>query len=427
MAEGGSTNFRFHTCKIAGYDVNIGNIDSFTFTEGIDSPAILGSIYFRDYEGWEEEREIFNGDKLEISFSTAGNEPISFVGYIYGCGDYGRVAIQNFQSVNFDFCSPWFFEAMTRQISKAWKDVYPHEIIQDLIEECGGVVQYLTEPSGTRPTEKLERFVSPNWTAAHIIKYLTDFIMTSPTNHGGFLFFPDMKTDEIIITTINDLLDNKRLTHPAEFIFDVKNLHYEGAIKDFTIESLYDNLRYANQGVLNSKLYGFDYDRNKIIETGMTLSQYSGHTHLSSYAPVWKDLEGSKYQSIKFSHYHPQTRKQTTTDEQLKRMLDGSLRTKYSMLFVDLIKINFMTNGSTTRHTGQLVKVRFPSVEQRKTGISTNKHLEGYYIVRNIKHSLSDRVYTQILTLSTDGFFHTERDDLFPWPILQPRGNNETP
>lgn len=406
-----ATNYKLTNISIGDIKVVPQYIESIHIYEGLTFPALTGKLYLKDWDGLLEIQEIFAGDSIKISFvsETDITREFTFRGILTGSFNNVVSTEHTAPIITLHFCSEWWFKAITKQISKAWKNKYVSEIIEDiLVNECGA------DFGGFYPenTVKLERFVSPFWTPAHIIKYLLDFCRTSD-NKAGFLLYEDLYSQTPICMTLDYLYAENWGTHPSEIIANSQNIIYEGNLRYLWVENQFNILRHLNQGVYKTEYNGFDFDRLTHLNISSTIKDVKGE-HLTNYLPLKTDFATDEFMSRKQTMRYLQTSNLTNENDILK-LIENQKDNRFVGLYSDLIKLNFLLPGATNRSVGQLVKVNFPSVNSNSDETARNKQLEGKYLIRDIQHILTNDVFQQAITVVSDGLYNTDRTDLVNW------------
>ena len=149
------SKFEKKTFKIKGVEILPQAISEVNIYESILNPGIMGNMTIADWQGLDEVGQVFGGDDFEIVFKTEDDTELSLKYKIYSnvtSNDPGR----SFNTSGYSFCSEWMIDGLTRQISKHYKDKYIHEIIKDLLTECGAKIGFI-EPT----KQKLNHFTTP--------------------------------------------------------------------------------------------------------------------------------------------------------------------------------------------------------------------------------------------------------------------------
>jgi len=404
-------NFSLKKISIAGNDIDVGNVDVINIYEGLTTPALTGTAAIKDREALLEFREVFAGDTIELMFDTEteSNAAFTFKGIITSA-DGGQIDIEHtFPLTVLHFCSEWWFKAITKQVSKAYKNVTYEDILEDLIvNECGGSFQGVYPANFTN----IERIVFPNWTVAHSIKYLMNGMHGKP-EEAGYTLYDNLNLQSVTSITLDWLFDGEWGKHSSDIIFGTKNVIYDGNVEKIFLESYYDSLRYLNQGVYQSDSIAFDYDHTKVYTSSKPVDELDLF-HLAPTMPLLKKHGTEEFNSISrsFGPIHQQKRR---TEKEFNNYIDGQRNDRYCNLYTDMLKFNLMLPGNTNRSAGMIVKFDFPSIKSQVDTKTRHKFLEGHYLIRNINHIFKNDAYSQAMTLCRDGFGALDRSDLVQW------------
>lgn len=402
--------------SIAGIELKRELIQSLDIYESITQPAITGTISLADYQGLKELKEVFAGDSIELSYMTENSDNLTLKYSIFASQDNSIEQGKQFHTSVFSFCSSWMIDGMTRQISKPYKNKYIHEIIEDLLKECGAKIGYI------EPTKQLlETFVTPLWTATHSIKHLLNYAKNT-NDVGGYVIFTDMKTDKVNVVTL-DYLMRENLGVYNKFAMNTGNTAFEGRIDQITFETDFDIIRNLNIGMGTYRVYGYDFDRNKFYEMNSSVVDYS-HKHLANKLPINSKYIDKKYSTNLFTPLFSTFADGTVEDKILKDLLDGYQKTFYSHVFSDTFKINISSNASSSRRAGQIAQVDIPSIREHvKADTKTqnakykdqHKHFKGKMLIRDIRHIIVNETYNQIISLVLDGYYDYKNSEPADW------------
>ena len=398
------SNFELKKVTIKTYDALPQAISEMHIFEGIDNPGITGTISMMDWHGLDELGEVFAGDDITIEFMSGGRDSLVLKYKIYAASS-GVNTTASYQPIVYHFCSPWLIDAYTRQISKSYKEKYIHEIIKDLLTECGADIGFI-EPT----KQKLPRFTTPLWTAIKSITHLLSFAMNQ-TDVGGYVFWTDMKTGKVNVTTVDYLYKGTLGIEESKFVSLPLNELYESRIDALTFESYFDIIRHLNQGTAQTIHQGYNYDKNKLYTFDKSVNKNT-HAHLSTKLPINAAYNTAKYASIKGSYIYPSRDALITDDKMYTDLVDGKAKTRYVRLFSDAFKINISTNPNSSRRAGHIVGLDYQSVN--KGTPSLNLHYTGMYLIRNIRHIVVQGVYNQMITLICDGY-QQSKNKLITW------------
>ena len=397
--------FKVTKLKINGITILPTAIVSLIINESISSPAITGTFSIADWQGFDEVGEIFAGDSFQITFHTEDSKELNLDFTIYE-SKLNNDPNQTFGSVIYSFCSPWLIDGMTRQISKSYIDKYCHEIIEDLLIQCGAKIGYI-EPI----KHKFNHFTTPLWTPIHSITHLLSYALNK-NDVGGYTLWTDLKENKVYCTTIDYLFKGKHGDFSSEpFTSIVENEAYKNRIESINIETGFDMIRYGNSGIASTRLDGFNFDKTTIYSTTEKITDIKT-THLSTKLPINPKFLVTKYQKIKGCVLHPSTDYLIKDTNQYEDLVKGKLYTQYALLSSDIIKANIFSNPLSERRVGHLVSLNYPTQDTPKT--NTVKQYTGKYIIKHLKHIIINGNYKQAITLICDGYKQSSAD-LIKW------------
>lgn len=407
-----TTNYRLINVTLGNFQVTPQHIVGISIYEGLSSIGLRGRLLLRDFDGVIEIQEIFGGDDISIAFETLGDvsKIFEYRGKITKCGEGNASAETMAHIYEIEFCSEWWFNALTKQVSKAYKNQKIDKIIEDMIVNVCGCRSF----GGFYPDQamQLERFVSPLWTPAHTMIHLLD--MCNPTEgSGGFFLYEDLYSQIPMAVTMDFLFKENFSVHPSPIELASINPQFEGAANVVWTESYFDVLRYLNQGLFQTDVIAFDYDRLNFYQSSKLVTDLD-HKHLSKTIPLLRNQSTSEYKSTRVSHRYINAAN-AISNLVMKTLIDSNRDNRYVKLFSDVVKLNVMVPGATTRSCGQLVKMNYPSINSKADPTSRNKILEGNYLIRDIQHILKPDSFTQVMTLVSDGIGQLDRTDVRGW------------
>ena len=398
------TQFKVTKLKIHDITVLPTAIVSLVINESISSPAITGYFQIADWQGFDEVGEIFAGDSFQLTFSTEDSTELNLDFTIYE-SIVNNDPNQTYSAITYSFCSPWLIDGMTRQISKSYIDKYCHEIIEDLLVQCGANIGYI-EPT----KHKFNHFTTPLWTPIHSITHLLTYALNK-NEVGGYTLWTDLKENKVYCTTIDYLFKGKHGDLSKEpFTSTVQNETYRNRIESINIETGFDMIRYGNSGIASTRLDAFNFDKDKVYSTSEKITDLKS-THLSSKLPINPKFLDSKYQKIKGCALHPST-DYLIKDKSHEDFIKGKLITHYALLSSDIIKVNILSNPLSERRVGNLVSLKYPTQDTPKT--DTVKQYSGKYVIKHMKHFIVGSNYRQAITLICDGYKESN-SNLIKW------------
>lgn len=391
------------------FEIIPAHLETINIFEGVSNPGLTGSITLKDYDALLEVQEIFAGDTLNVSMKSKGDSrALTYTGRIIKVNQMVS-GVQQAPTTVFSFCSDWYFQAITKQVSMAWKNMTVEDMLYDIIENvCGGKFQGMYPDGGP----KVERLVTPYWTPWHIIKYLLAYA-NGNDGASGYVLWDTLNEQFPICMTTSEMFDGIFTPQTnTELLLNTPNINYPGNFNNMWVESLYDEMRYLNQGVYHCDVLSFDYDRNKPYKSIGTADDVAS-SHLAFQMPLRASTTTEEYRSQMISRIQP-SRQHFIPEQEYQAAVDAYRDNRLAMVFSDMVKMNTMVPGNTARITGEIVKVNYPSIN-KGTVEDRNKMLEGDYLVRDIQHVLTHSNFYQILTLVSDGINMTSRTDLKKW------------
>jgi len=190
--------------KINGLDIDVDKIITLDIFESIAFPGITGTVVMQDWTALKEIGNLTTGDLVEISFSAQGDPPLDLIYMITeSYGDWAKIDMTLHAEISFGFCSPWLLRGFTQKRSRPFINKRIDEIVQTLVEECGGTIN----PLAFIPTKQiLPRFVSPYWSPIETIRYLMTFAMDEVGN-GGYCLWTEIDGDLVNFMPVENLFN----------------------------------------------------------------------------------------------------------------------------------------------------------------------------------------------------------------------------
>lgn len=404
-------NLKLSKVSINGIDVQKEHIYNIEIFESLMQPGITGYIDILDFQAIVELGHIFANDNLDLEFNVSSDnkKPLINKFKIYSNEGSKILPQHQYNVTRLGFCSDWLIDGLTKKVSKYYKNKFIHEIISDLLGECNAPIGFI-EPT----KQKLENFVTPYWTPYHSIKHLLSFTLSS-SNSAGYLCWTDLSTGKVNVTSISYLYKGS-LGKYKKFIINPGNVRYEGRILDSTIETNYDIIRLINNGLPITKVYGFNFDKGKVIETKESVNDIN-QVHLGKKLPINTKYTSKDYNGFRYTSLFPNgSNSIADNDDKILDLVNGSLMNEYTLLASDIFKINIMSPGEPGRRVGQLAEVDIPSQNLNAGQKEGNKQLKGDYLIRDIRHTFSFfSDYNQAITLVSDGYKEFNRTELINW------------
>jgi hypothetical protein len=386
-------------------------ISELNIFESITREGITGNIVINDWQALRELGYIFAGDDITLEFASEDRAELVLKMKIYATMDNQQISEQTYNTSNFMFCSPWLVDGMTRQISKPYKDKFIHEIIKDLLEECGAKIGYI-EPT----KQKLENFVTPLWTAVRSIRHLLTYAINQQ-GVGGYVIWTNLEEDKVYCTTLDYIYKGQIGFMESKFTEMPGNPQYEGAVKFAHLEQNWDILQFVNVGMAKTRNYGFWFDKKEVVETKDDITAWGKKVkHLAKKFPVDKKYLDKKYWTNCFCSLYPKKGDAVTSQDEVNDYIQGEQYSRYAHMTADTFKINIETVGHSERRVGMLVELDIQSQNEPETR-QGNLQFKGMFVIRDIRHVINATTgdYDQYVSLAVDGYYKFERDELIKW------------
>lgn len=390
--------FELKTITIKGIELLPQAVGETNLYESLVFPAVLGDITIADWEGFDEIANVFAGDDIELLISTEDSTELKLKYKIYNCVNSVQVG-KLYQPITYRFCSKWLIDGMSRQISKSWKDKYIHEVIKDLLTECGATIGFIEETK-----QKMNRFTTPLWTAVHSIHHLLTFAMNKQ-DVGGYVFWTDLLTDKVYCVTLDYLFKSTFGKATNKFMSLPQNQGYDSRIKELTVESNFDLIKSLKTGIYNNTHQGFNFDKKEEYQYDDDIDVMD-HKHLATKLPFPELYTDEKYKTITGTYIFPSEDNLITDEKLFTDMVDGRAKTRAVRLMTDCFKVNILSNPLSSRRVGHTAEIEFQSED--KSSAKYNPHYTGTYLIRNIRHMIFNGVSQQAITFITDGYMTSD-------------------
>jgi hypothetical protein len=390
--------FILKNITIKGIELLPQAIGEFNIYEALEVAYITGNITIADWQGFDTLLDVFGNDDIDISFSTENSTELKMKFKIYQCTNAVEVG-KPFQPIRFDFCSPWAIDAVGRQISKPYKQKYIHEIIEDLLKECGATIGYI-EPM----KQKMDRFTTPLWSPIRSINHLLTYAMNKQ-GVGGYVIWTDLMTEKVNVTTIDYLFKSSYGTATNKFKYLPENQLYDSLIKSLTVESNYSIINALNNGAYKNVHQGFNFDMKKEYSFSKNVTQVE-HQHLATKFPLPTALTSDKYKTITGCYLFPSEDNLITDENLVKDLIDGRAKTKYVNLMADCFKFTILTNSLASRRVGHTADVEFQGED--KSTANMNEHYTGKFLIKKIRHMIYKGTSEQLVTFIADGYMKSK-------------------
>jgi hypothetical protein len=190
-----------------------------------------------------------------------------------------------------------------------------------------------------------------------------------------------------------------------------KNQFYEARIYEMNLENNFDVIKAINQGMQRQITTAYNYDTNKTYDFDTPANQLP-YTHLSKFMCINTYFDTKKYASVNGEYLYPVKDTLVTDEKEFTDLIDGRVKTRYTRLFCDEMKLTAKTNTNSERRVGNLCQVEYQSED--KTRVEWNKMYTGFYLIRNLRHMIFSGNYKHIITFISDGIKES-KNSLIQW------------
>lgn len=372
------------------FDV-ISALKDMTIYESIYTNTISGNVTIVDSTNFINEYSIGNRDAIRISYNTSGiDTATTYVGIIYKVSKPYRVS---------DHASGYtlYFASEEAFISNRAKQFSGHR------EEISNIVQKLYESStrakNPKPlqltkTRNIEHYVFTGDTTFEAINMIGAQAV-SEANDNGYVFYEDM--DKFNFTPIELLYQQEPTIEyyykNAGIFDDVKNKHEE-SFNAFQDVEIMDGNSYT-QSVLDGE-YGSAWGKFSIYEKNLHIYNYDVG---SKFDPT-KSLGDSPYISDydKNSVYSDKLYIGYASNE--NTYFEPYVNGRMVKLRASNYVVSVGTFGDSTTRVGSVLKANIPTWSANIDG----KNISGRYLIAEIKHVFTPKLYTQRMKIIKDAF-----------------------
>ena len=460
---------KYKNFSIRDIKIDYKQVEELDIFESLVYPGITGSMLYRDYTDILERNHIFAGDEIDIDMSFQEKQ-LHISKELYAITGYkmSNTADLPYNQIFFTFETKWSVEASTQKLhiplATEAKPRRIDQMIKYIVEDlCGGEMGIVVATKGV-----YENFCLPSWTLIDTLNYLMNFASSDDTkilqnrSSGGYCLWTDLTSNKVNFTPIDYLAYDSTSNKAYADYEDINDINIDSLvgyniddvilndghehisstaiqlkidtdypddyrhIRKTQVERSFDIIDIINNGAHHSKLVGFNYDENLVMEEDISIDTFSAN-HMSlgypipnKYLPSITDLNGTniyenKYRTTRFSTLYPNTKQllKFSSDHNIditpQSHLKGRLNTRYTNLFADQIKINTISVGDPfSKKVGRQLSIDVPSAI--KTSDNKTNQLSGTYIVRNNRHRIKGMYYINIMTLMADGFKNYNED-----------------
>lgn len=383
-------------------------IKQFYFIEDIFSFAMSGKLLMIDTRGLFEFGPLTGNETIRV-FYNAGenqneeNEEREWLFKIYKVSQIEQLSVQNPSSeevIEIFFTDSVFFHMYNKVYSKSWRNQRISDIVKDIAENMLLINEHpegwkFWEPSN----EKLDLFYMPYWYPITAINWLMKRATGNRSKESGYCFYNSPQGACFI--TLGDLLNQDLMSiNPGfndEYFFESENTNHFNKILQWSLSGLdMTSLKHLSGG---TKLGINSNNKNFIKKQFNYKNQLKNNTILGEYS-LFPDISNSD-------------RSVENLGESTENMINNRYNNMWSKRYALQHCASFVLRGHENRHAGGLIKVNWPSIDEKNQ--IYQKHLDGIYLIKSINHILSgykNPAYRQKIVCIKNGYDESDVETL---------------
>lgn len=388
---------RTNTANPIELDMSKAFVDMLVY-ESIFDGTMSGNISFVDTNNLVRTYSLGQGETFTLSWFTTGMDtaPITVTGIVYDC--QGPMPLGDKASgYTLHFASPEFIGSMKTKLFNGYNDSCS-KIVERII---AGVGRAVPKRVNATPTRNIEHMVFAGQTPMQGIDMCAKRAISS-TNMTGYLFFEN--SHEFRFAPIEELYTQDpsiEYTYRSGANYnDVVNAHEESfnVFQDYEVEA-------PNKFIddLHDGQYGSSHGFLSIMDKSMTVHSYNSKEKFDASKSLGKssvslDQNFNKSGSDRITLSY----RGSKSDNQ-----SGFVDNKMKLLKSNSFTVNIGTFGNSGLKVGDVVKATIPSFTADSLGPNDFDNISGKFLVAEIKHILTGKLYNQRIKLIKDSFEET--------------------
>ena len=372
-------------------------VHDFNLYESIFNNVLSGDAYIWDGQNILSDFSLHGNEYLLVKFEKDNLDPIEKYFRIYKISD---VKFKNATSFEYmiHFCSEEFLLNQQKRISKSYKTVKNHEIVQDILDN-----QLRVNSKKIVEVEKTvidQNLIIPNMKPLEAINWLSSFSLNEKLS-AAFLFYENL--GGFVFKSLASMYDKspvkKLQINPKNLIAEEEKSIINTTIIDrLEIPHLFDILKTISTGGYSSKMLAM----NLVGQEHATLrydSVKGNFDQLNKFIPYNDTLnrfdetltDGSTY-----LRYFPTFQGGLVDDWLLQRASQLAL--------LNNMQMNIQIPGDPELRVGTVVDIDFPAIQPINSQSETeeDKIKSGKYLITGIRHRIIDSVFISYLELCKD-------------------------
>lgn len=396
--------------------------------EDIFSNFLHGQIMLSDSRNLIAKLPIIGNEYLLVKVETPTiGVPIEKVFRVYSVDNIVTARDNNTKTYVLNFTSLEAFNDLVVSVFKPYTGLVSDiagEIFTEFLEspskpkfEENNIVldETISSPLYVEPTKNKIKFISPGWSPAKCINWLTskaipqdggapDYLFWE-TSSKGFAFSSVERLTKNYLET--GLVDGHYFHVPAGTLNTNDIIEKMFLAESFEVVRFIDNLKNYHSGYFGSGLGTFDlYKKSYTLYDYSHVDNYNNIKHLggdSAIAPFSMQTPPNADQNIKF--YPVNSKLFSGIRENHTEVMPDIYGKRLSRLNeINNFKINITVPGRTDMFAGALIDFSFPdaTVKNEVTEDSRDPIMSGIYLVSAIRHKINFRTHMMVMELVKD-------------------------
>lgn len=412
--------YRIDEAFISRYDksgdtFNISNlIASFSFTESIYSPVIIGNLFISDASNIIDNFPIRGEEVLTLTYSDFFENKITQDYIIYGIENIGPSTQQNTTGYLLNFISPQAIMSASRIVQKSYTGTTT-DIINKIFTE------YLTEQQtftnarykiDTENADGIQTLVIPSLSPLQAIEFLKRRSFSTDNKSSNYLFFQNrdkfrMITHEKIIKDTNrgrNFDGRKIYTHDPGMVIDSKSA-------DLALNNILNISFPRRQNTINEIKYGGMTSETveiDVLKKQYQLFPYNYKDEFQKYTHLDQNVQSPHTQAFIDKYFANPDNKVVSdmifvdAERPNQRYREISAQRRSSSFYLNSIVAKIEIYGRNDLFAGDIIRMNLPQYEVVEGEKELHQSLSGYWMVNEMIHKMEGKEYKMEVTVTKD-------------------------
>jgi len=365
--------------KIDGGELDITNIiGGIDIFENLYAAGITAHFHVYDGVNFYDNFPIHGGELIDVRFRNdfdgsndfEPNEVNEHTFYVNNISELTEGSNDRSHVYTIECVSSILIENTKTKLSR-YVTGYNHDIVRHI---CENVLNIDSSKLTIENTKYVSEFIIPQWSPIQTLNYLSRKSISDATNDPGYLFYEDKYGFNFVsMTTLfnNDLV--KRISQ--EYLNTEALSTNKDIFLKYTVESTSDVNEMSLNGAYGGNLTIIDL-QNKSFSNRVYDHSNNSYAHLNTTNYFQPDDSTSMYHDYTYGDGT------NSTNFKLQRLARINELNHFTMM----IKMP----GDSRLTVGQKLYVDIPNHFNLDEGITQNKFLSGNYIIRGLRHIISE-------------------------------------